>query len=273
MRVLVCLVLWCSVASAAQFRVATLNLTGVEVDEKKTEFLSDHFAQALAAAGATVTSSRDVAAAIGMERQRMLLGCDEGTSCVAEIASALGVDALASGDIAKIAAGRYQVNLKIVKTSDGHRLATQSFRVDGDEALLDGIDRASLELVKVAAGELHMTLSPPRPMVGARTSARGSVRKYAWIPLVAGIATASVGTLFLFKSEQNWSTLSHATQPSDAQTAARDGQSQQNISRVCLSAGGALVLGAAVMYLVGGEPEQRLSLATDGRSIALAGSF
>jgi hypothetical protein len=276
MRLALLPLLLSGVVFAAPLRVASLNLTGVDVEKEKLEFLSDHFAQGLSSAGAKVTSSRDIAALLGMERQKELLGCQEG-SCIAELSAALGVDAMASGDIARLAPGRYQVNLKIIRASDGQRLDSRSFRVDGEEALLDGFDGAAAQLVQAAASALDRTLSPSAKPTVVRSQVAdsgGAVRKYAVVPLSLGVVGVGVGTFFLVQSENSWSKLSTAADPQTAQAAASDGEGQQTASRIGFAAGGALIASAVVMYLVGAPVESTpVSLATDGRSVALWGRF
>jgi len=86
-----------------QLKIASPGLTGVRVTDKEATFFSEHLAQQLAAAGAKVSSDREISALLGLERKRQLLGCSESSSqCVTELAGALGVDALVVGDVAKL---------------------------------------------------------------------------------------------------------------------------------------------------------------------------
>src|SRR5262245_45592158 len=90
-------------AQPPQLKIASPGLSGVKVGDKEAVFFSEHLAQQLAAAGAKVTSDREISAVLGLERKRQLMGCPEGaTQCMTELAGALGVDALVIGDIAKL---------------------------------------------------------------------------------------------------------------------------------------------------------------------------
>src|SRR3954468_7651531 len=90
-------------AQPPQLRIASPGLTGVKVGDKEAAFFSEHLAQQLAAAGAKVSSDREINSVLGLERRRQLLGCSENSNeCVTELAGALGVDALVVGDIARL---------------------------------------------------------------------------------------------------------------------------------------------------------------------------
>lgn len=88
-----------------------------------------------------VTSSRDVAAAIGLERQKALLGCsdDEGASCLAELSGALGVDGILTGTIARTRSG-YLLSVKVVKAKTGAQWASASERAKSEAELQDSLD-------------------------------------------------------------------------------------------------------------------------------------
>ena len=111
-----------------QLKIASPGLTGVHVGDKEATFFSDHLAQQLAAAGAKVTSDREISAVLGLERKRQLLGCSENSSqCVTELAGALGVDALVVGDVARLQS-HYQVNVKLLSVSSTSLLGAESER-------------------------------------------------------------------------------------------------------------------------------------------------
>jgi hypothetical protein len=90
-----------------------------------------------------VTSHRDVAARIGFERQRQLLGdtsgCGEKLDCMTEIGNALGVDRLAFGSIARLGDSAV-LNTTIVELR-GSKVTRHTERVKNgsEEAFLDAI--------------------------------------------------------------------------------------------------------------------------------------
>src|SRR5687767_1886131 len=109
----------------------------VDVDEKRCAFLSEYFAQALSDTGEVrVTTAAQMATLLGMERQRQLLACDETSStCLAELAGALGADGIVSGNVAKVDGG-FAATVRAVR-SNGTPIAGYTTRVSSDGALLD----------------------------------------------------------------------------------------------------------------------------------------
>jgi hypothetical protein len=108
-----------------------------------------------------VTTPRDVASVIGADRQRKLLGCaDESTSCLAELAGALGAEGLITGEVAQVGK-RIQLTIKILSPQTGQPLFTTLERFKDEEDVLEALDRAALEAAKL----VHATLRPPKPKV------------------------------------------------------------------------------------------------------------
>jgi hypothetical protein len=64
-----------------------------------TKAMNDFIAGAVTDQGFQVITQQDVTAALGVERQRQLLGCGE-TNCLAEIGGAMGADYIVRGNIA-----------------------------------------------------------------------------------------------------------------------------------------------------------------------------
>lgn len=60
-----------------------------------------------------VLSSQDVRTLLGLERQRQLLGCSEGSTCLTEIAGALGAHFVLSGSLAQLG-DLFQLNLQTI---------------------------------------------------------------------------------------------------------------------------------------------------------------
>ncbi|MBL9038490.1 MAG: hypothetical protein JNG84_08270 [Archangium sp.] len=64
-----------------------------------------------------VTSAKDLATMLGLERQRQLMGCSEDSSCMAEFANALGTDLVLVATVGKVA-DNYLVTVRLI---DGRR--------------------------------------------------------------------------------------------------------------------------------------------------------
>ena len=166
-------------------KIASPGLGVVNIEARSGEFYGEHVAQQLKLAGLEVVTNREIASLLGMERQKSLLGCtDQATSCFAELASALGADAVLLGDVAKVGS-RIQVNLKIVAAGTGKTLAIFSETVASEDALLDALARGAREL----AHGVFTALGRPEPKVETVRA----IRPAAWITLGAGVLIAGAG--------------------------------------------------------------------------------
>ncbi len=100
-----------------------------------------------------VTTERDVAQMLGLERQKQLLGCaEDSTSCGAELAGALGVDGLLSGSVTRTPSG-YLLSLKVLRLSDGIEWASASERLTSEGQLLDVLDPIAARFVNELNGK------------------------------------------------------------------------------------------------------------------------
>jgi len=73
------------------------------VDKEVAGALTEAITNELASRGFfTVVSSKDIRTLLGLERQKQLLGCSEGSSCLAELAGAIGAKFVLSGSIAQL---------------------------------------------------------------------------------------------------------------------------------------------------------------------------
>lgn len=154
-------------AATAPPKLASTGFTSVQVEEKTADFFAEFFAQQLQQRGVTITTRSQVAAVMGMERQRQLLGCSsESTSCLAELAGALGVDGLVIGNVARFGA-EYVATVKLVSAKNGAALLTDSTRVPSDRALLDWYT----QVAERWAPQLHRSL-PAEKVARADPTAR-----------------------------------------------------------------------------------------------------
>lgn len=144
-----------STAAATPIKLAAPGLTYVGVDQKSGDFFVDYLAQQFRTHGILVTTQSQVAAIIGLERQKSLLGCGETSSeCLAELAGALGVDGVITGSLARTGKGSWVINLNVIAANDGRTIGSASTRVRDDDALLDWINEVAGQL----APRLHQQL-------------------------------------------------------------------------------------------------------------------
>lgn len=97
--------------------------------------------------GLTVMTAADVAAVLGHERQRQLLGCSD-ASCLAELGGALGADRIVHGSVGRVG-GSLVVNLTSLDPKTGQAVGSVSQRLKGggDEAFLDALPALTYELL------------------------------------------------------------------------------------------------------------------------------
>lgn len=174
------------VLSAAP-RVAVLDFQGVKVDKDLLGFCTTTFATRLAEGDALqVTTSADLNNALGLERQRQLMGCSpEGGACMAELAGALGVAAIAAGSLAKFGE-RYQLTLR---STDAAGRPVAALTEEGTEAQLpDMLQRAAAALRRGLLGGL-------KPEGAVSTSAAGASSPAPFVVVAIGGAVAVTGAV------------------------------------------------------------------------------
>ena len=72
-----------------------------------------------------MTTAGDLKQLIGLERQKQLLGCAE-RGCVAELAAALGVDGVLTGNVTR--SESWLVTVKVLHAADGSAWSVRSSR-------------------------------------------------------------------------------------------------------------------------------------------------
>ena len=116
-----------------------------------------------------VISKSEIKAMIGFEQEKQLLGCQDDTSCLAEIGGALGVDRLITGTVGKIGKNII-VSIKYINTKTVKVEARVYENFKGDETLLvDTIKRLIPRLFGIVKKEKGLgTLIIETNLKGAR---------------------------------------------------------------------------------------------------------
>lgn len=233
-------------APESRLKLAMPPLTLVRVDPQVGVFYAEHLAQQLKFAGADVVTSKEIGAMLGMERQRQLLGCsEESSSCLAEMASALGADGIVLGDIAAVGDAT-QINLKIVSSSDATTLAAYSASAANEKGVLERLSEGAMNLARGAGLALGRKVVP-----------RTAPASQLWlIPAGAGAAALVVGTGFLVDARSQASMLAAADPDSQlsretARAVATQGSTHQTVGAVLVSAGAVAIGVGAVMFFAG----------------------
>lgn len=255
-------------AAPSPMKLASPGFSYVNVDEKTGNLFAEYFARQLESHGLTVITPKEIAAVLGLERQKQLLGCsDDGASqCMAELGGALGVDAILTGSIGKVGSG-FTVNLKLIDAKDASSLAVYSTRVDTEDAVLDWLG--------ATAAAMADRLQPQAPV---------TLRERAWIPAVIGGGLAVLGGGALLRANAIHQSLVSGDVGAFRDQAGLDSAVSQG--KTFQTAGVALLGAAAVglivsggFYALGGPPEAQGSveatafLTGNGGGIVFGGRF
>lgn len=162
--------LWLVLASIAAapgpIKLAAPGFSSVQIPEDVGRFYSEHFAEQMRAAGFEVTTAQQISTLLGFERQKALMACSD-AGCAVELANALGVDGLITGQIGKFGPS-YQVNVLVISALDGTTLASHSGRVKAEDAVLEELERAAREMAPDIARKLgKASAAPDAPKVSA----------------------------------------------------------------------------------------------------------
>lgn len=246
--------------------LSTLNIT----PEAATYFL-DHLGHQLQAQGVEVLTSSEIAALLGLERQRQLLGCtDEQGSCLAEMANALGTDGLVRGSLGKFGKA-YQLDLKVL-SSGGQTLASFSKKADGDEALLSSLDAGAVALASQLFASLHREAPKALQPAPSVASAPASFRWVWWAVGGLGAAAIVTGVLFMLVPQ---SPSAQSTAMADVPAAVSQLRFDRQLG-LGLAIGGAVALGTSVLLgVLTGKTEPAIALVPTprGASLVFSGSL
>jgi hypothetical protein len=145
----------------------------------------ERFSALLAGPRLKVTTAGDVASILGLERQKQLLGCGE-SSCLAELAGALGVEGLLTGSVVRTPSSGWLVTLKVVRTRDGGTWTQATVRARSEEEMQGFLDRT--------AGEFRTQLGQAAEPVEVAAKVAAPSPLVPWIPAMAGGALLLGGT-------------------------------------------------------------------------------
>lgn len=160
--------------AAGKTRVAVLDVksTGA-ADPKVVEGLSSLVASEVARRpNLTVIAGADLRTLIGYERQRQLLGCSE-SSCLAELAGALGAAYLVSSEVSRVGS-TWLLSMTLLDAKKAVAVNRLTRRVSSDDALVDETTAAVDDLLTALPGAgapaplaLPATYTTPAPAAPA----------------------------------------------------------------------------------------------------------
>lgn len=268
------LVLAVTLVASPNVKLALPDIQGVGLDAKLTAFFGEYLATQLKLTGMDVVTSREISSLLGLERQAALLGCSEkASSCMAELASALGADAVILADVARLGE-KTQLNLKAISASDGRTLSLYIDRVQGDEAVADSLTRGAQQLSKDL---LAVFRKSDAPVVVAESKSGGGVQRFWWAPVALGGVVALAGTVVFGLGKVDYARLTTGTgiTASEAGSLRDGGSTKQGAGVALIATGVALVAAGIVVKLVGSsEAPQIAAIAShEGGAVIVTGAF
>jgi len=255
---------FCVLAADKPVTLVAPDFSGSRGSEELAKFAGDHFAQRLSMAGLRVLTSSEVATALGVERQKQLLGCTDSTACLVEFADALNADALVVGSLAKLDE-LLVANIKVVK-SDGTVLSVFSARAKSQSELVDVLEAGAQQVANEVLSKFGRAT--------AKTS-WGS-RQWSIVPAGLGIAFIGGGAAMLALRLRSVDSIQGARGPDEVAhvfQAASDGERLGTAGAVLLGIGIAAGAGAALMYGLGSDLKASAMITPEGAVFGLAGSL
>ncbi len=236
--------------------VAVPGLTGAGLEAGEVDLYGTLLASGLRERGLKVITAEDMAAMLGMDRQRALLGC--ATTCSAEFAAALGTDGILLGRVGRLGAG-YTLSARVLSAKDAEVLAEATETATGPEGMTAAIDHLAWRLAtqldwKWAGRGLHPGPDPTAPKPVAT-----SLRPAAWVTLGVAVAGLASGLALRLKAEGTWRSLGQANTSADIVSLRNAGNLEQTLGFSLIGLGGAAAVTALVLALVSPEPASAVS--------------
>jgi hypothetical protein len=266
-------------------KVVSPEWNAVNVKKELAAFYADALAEALRKEGLQVITSQDIATLLGMERQKALVGCAEGTgSCMAELANALGADATLTVNIARFDDGGFRGIAKLLSSQSGQTLSSVTLDAKNERKLLDAISKAAQVL---AAGLLKTPVpkqepvvetpdvEPEKPVVTKPVdTVRPPIAKWWWLFGLGGLAFGgAAGGLFGIAGNE-YSKLQTSPTYADADQRRRDGKTAQFTGWAAAIVGGGLLITGIVLAVLPGTPVVPTATVTPtGASVGVGGVF
>ena len=252
--------------AAGPVTLAAPEFNTLNVSADTARFCSEHLAQQFVARGVQVTTARQIAALLGMERQKQLLGCtSEGTSCMAELSAALGADGVILGDLGRLGK-KYQINIKVLRAQNAEVVATWARAVGSEDDLLESLSDAAAELTpkidqafhRKAVAAAAAAKAGPGPAIEVPAAAP-MLRTWPLVPTIVAGGLAVAGGVCFGLAASAHSQLTDSTRPAGsmspdvANSLENQGNALQWASRIAFAGAGAAAITAGILYFTSGK--------------------
>jgi hypothetical protein len=237
--------------SAGPVTLAMPGLSPVNISAAEAELHAENLADDLIVLGVRVHTSRDIATALGVERQRALLGCEAG-SCFTELAGALGSDGILLGDVGRIGT-EYALNAKVLRP-DGSVMALHNARIDKAENVRAALTEAARSIAHQLAFALNRPeLDPPGPQPPKVT--KPSRRIFALAPAALAVVALGLGAGLQVGASDQFTQLMNAGFDKAARDAYSTGKTFELSGNIALAVGVVAAVAAVVGFFYAGVDE------------------
>lgn len=228
-----------SLLAAGNVKIAVLAFSASGVDPTVAASVTESVTAEIAVRGYfDPISANEIQTMLGVERQKMLLGCGEET-CVTELAGAIGAPYVMSGSLVKLE-GVFQLNLQVIDTKKSHTVGRSTKLVKDFESLRFQIPYAVAE----ACGT-PLPPAPSRVLPYTMIGVGGAAVLGGGVIGIIALTNESVVKGELAADDNNRTVvLSPAKTYSDRLDAIA---TQKTISLISLIAGAALVVGGIIL--------------------------
>ena len=277
-------------ADGNRLKIAVLEVQVKNVDAETGAIFTEVLTAEVAAANKlNVISATEIAAMIGYEEQKQILGCDD-TSCMAEVGGAIGADYLMHSQVGKVGE-TFVVNIKVINVTEAKALKRVYKTVDGKiDLVLQAIRASVAEIFGMAAPEAVASNGAASGGDGGTTTAATTTTAkvqpasgggFPVVPVILwGVGAASLGAAIYFGIDADDKGKQASTGPVNAAQLVSDGQTSMIIANVLYAAGGAAIGTGLLVFLLsmGGDDEPKgvafaPMLLPDGVGAAVGGSW
>jgi hypothetical protein len=227
--------------------LALPSLSAVGLEPGEADLYANLLATGLRSRGLKVVSGDDIAAVLGLERQKQLMGCAE--SCMAELAAALGAEGVVLGRVGLLGRG-YTLTARVISAANAETLADASETAPGAPAMPATLEHLAWRLAQQLATRFPAGGIAAGPEPAPWQPQLATLRKWSLLPVAIGVVSIGVGVALRFKASSTLEALQQA-QSLEAAALLRDaGKTEQAVGLTLLGVGGASAIAAIVMLFV-----------------------
>lgn len=136
--------------------VLVLDLAATDVPQGTQRLLSSLLADSVGRAGLKTLAQEEMRRVVELEGEKAAMGCDT-TSCLAEMASAMGVDYVVFGDVGKLG-NAFIVTLRLYDSKKNDTISRETLQAPDIDGLRSGLDASVARLMSPIA---TIAVAPP----------------------------------------------------------------------------------------------------------------